>query len=136
MAAKLTVALALLLAFAMIATAQSCPPGYSSVNGQCVLNCQAANCDVCDPYDETHTACSTCSFGFIITPSKTCTPACSVPNCKLCSSSGNNACQECAPGYLRTAPGMCKRGRNGATTAASAAVAAVVIAASVYVVTA
>lgn len=136
MASKFFLAVTLLLAIAMLASAQSCAPNYTPVNGVCVLNCQAAHCDICDPHDTTHTACATCSFGYLLTPSKTCTPACSIANCVTCSSSGNNACQECAPGYLRTAKGLCRRSGNSASTVASVAVASTILAASLFAIAA
>ncbi|KAG5472596.1 hypothetical protein GH5_02553 [Leishmania sp. Ghana 2012 LV757] len=136
MTSKYLVVLTLLLAIATIAAAQQCPPGQTAVNGQCVFNCQAANCDICDPHDPTHTACATCSFGYILDAKKVCRPACTIANCVTCSSSGNNACQECASGYLRTASGHCKRSGSSGSTVVSVAVASAVVVASVFAIAA
>ncbi|KAG5472217.1 hypothetical protein LSCM1_03614 [Leishmania martiniquensis] len=130
MPSKFLVTLTLLLVTAVIVSAQQCPPGQIVVNGQCVAACRAANCDICDPRDPTHTKCATCSFGYILDENKACRPACTIPNCMTCSSSGNNACQVCAHGYLRTASGKCKRSGNSASTVASIAVASAIVAAS------
>ncbi|KAG5498478.1 hypothetical protein JKF63_02764 [Porcisia hertigi] len=143
MASQIMIAVACLLAIAMMASAQICPPGTSSVNGQCRFNCQVANCDICDPSDLTHSTCATCSLGFRPGGSGTCEPMCTVLNCVLCSSSGNNACQTCQTGYLRTAAGMCRRGSgisNSATTttttAASVALACTIMAALFFTIAA
>ncbi|CAJ1031327.1 hypothetical protein Q4I30_005791 [Leishmania utingensis] len=132
MAFKFIVALTLLLTITTIASAQTCPPGYTMVGGQCVSNCKTAHCDICDPNDATHTDCLTCTPGYVLNTDKSCMPSCTITNCVTCSFSGNNACQQCAPGYLLTASGTCMPSRDTASTVASVVVASTIVVASVF----
>lgn len=80
-------------------TCSNCSLGYSLVLNQCRLNnCSVLNCSLCDSQGN----CLRCNdpYASFNSTIKTCTTACSIPNCQLCLPL-SSSCQQCASGYAR-----------------------------------